>query len=158
MQQQGERMISPAMEYLADRAFPELAAAVRAALDGDAAEHARRLKRAGLAGQNAARGWFTNPANNWAPNTPGTIRRKGSSQPGIDTGAMRAAITFVVDNQGVAKKPQLNNEEEEERQSTGEATASEEIGEAAEAVAKAATEAAEIVGETVEGAADIALL
>ena len=51
--------------------------------------------RAALAGQNAARRWFTDSRNNWAPNKPATIRRKGSDKPLIDTGVLRAAIVGI---------------------------------------------------------------
>jgi hypothetical protein len=54
------------------------------------------MQRAALAGQNAARKWFTDPRNNWKPNALSTIRAKGSDKPGIDTGAMRAAIQGIV--------------------------------------------------------------
>jgi hypothetical protein len=75
----------------------ELAGAARAALAGKQVEVTRYLKRAGLAGQNAARAWFTDSRTGWAPNAQSTIDAKGSDRPGIDTGAMRAAITYVVD-------------------------------------------------------------
>lgn len=74
----------------------ELAKAVRANLHGDRATALVQTKRAALAGQNAARSWFTDAQNGWAPNAPSTIARKGSDRPGIDTGAMRAAITGIV--------------------------------------------------------------
>lgn len=74
----------------------ELAASVKAQLEGDREGALRATQRAALAGQNAARRWFTDPRNNWAPNAPGTIRRKGSDRPGIDTGATRAAIVGIV--------------------------------------------------------------
>ena len=74
----------------------ELANKAKAQLDGDEAGATRFAQRAALAGQNAARAWFTDPRNNWAPNAPSTIRRKGSNRPGIDTGATRAAIVGVV--------------------------------------------------------------
>lgn len=74
----------------------EIAAADKAGLAGNRIEQLNRMRRAGLAGQNAARGWFTNPRNGWAPNAPSTIAAKGSDTPGIDTGATRAAITYVV--------------------------------------------------------------
>ena len=74
----------------------ELAASVKASLAGDKELAVKKMKRAALAGQNAARGWFTDSRNNWAPNAPSTIARKGSARPGIDTGAMRAAIVGVV--------------------------------------------------------------
>jgi hypothetical protein len=74
----------------------ELAASAKASLAGDKQEAVRRMERAALVGQNAARRWFTDPRNGWAPNAPSTIRRKGSDRPLIDTGALRAAIVGVV--------------------------------------------------------------
>lgn len=74
----------------------ELAESARANLAGDSDAALKRLKRAAMAGQNAARKWFTDPRNNWAPNAPSTIKRKGSDRPGIDTGATRAAIIGIV--------------------------------------------------------------
>jgi len=74
----------------------ELAAKAKAQLDGDQAGAVRATQRAALAAQNAARGWFTDPRNNWAPNAASTVRAKGSDRPGIDTGATRAAIVGLV--------------------------------------------------------------
>ncbi len=74
----------------------ELAGATRAALEGDRAKQINFMRRAALAGQNAARGWFTDKRNGWAPNAPSTIAAKGSARPGIDTGAMRAVIQGIV--------------------------------------------------------------
>lgn len=54
------------------------------------------MRRAGQAGVNASKAWFTDPRNHWAPNRPATIRRKGSDRPLIDTGALRRSITYVV--------------------------------------------------------------
>lgn len=74
----------------------QLELAIAAALDGKDPEV--YLKRAGQVAENAARGWFVNGKNGWAPNAPSTIRRKGSNRPGIDLGEMRKAITsFVVE-------------------------------------------------------------
>lgn len=91
-------VLEPAVEADGNRQAiaNELAAGVKASTHGDADEARRRIRRAGLAGQNAARKWFTDPRNNWAPNAPSTIAGKGSDRPGINTGAMRAAITSVV--------------------------------------------------------------
>jgi hypothetical protein len=75
----------------------ELKEAATAVLDGDKAEAVRHLKRAGMTGQNAARGWFTDSRNGWAPNAPSTIKAKGSDRPLIDTAQLRKAITYVVD-------------------------------------------------------------
>jgi len=74
----------------------QIAASCKASLAGDKPLSRQRMGKAALAGQNAARGWFTDPRNAWAPNTPETIRRKGSARPLIDTGAMRAAIQGIV--------------------------------------------------------------
>lgn len=58
----------------------------------------------GLLGQKMAadmKDKFTK--NDWEPNSPTTIARKGSSRPLIDTGALRASITYeVVDPEGEA--------------------------------------------------------
>ena len=85
-----------AAEDNAKKIGAELAASAKASLAGDKPGAVKGMKRAALAGQNAARGWFTDSRNNWAPNAPSTIRRKGSDRPGIDTGAMRAAIVGLV--------------------------------------------------------------
>ena len=74
----------------------ELAQANKAQLDGDAEGAKRFLKRAGIAGENASKKWFTDPRNGWQPNAQRTIDAKGSSVPGIDTAAMQGAITSVV--------------------------------------------------------------
>ena len=74
----------------------ELAGSVKASLAGDKEGSVKKMKRAALAGQNAARGWFTDSRNHWAPNAPGTIKRKGSDRPLIDTGALRAAIVGII--------------------------------------------------------------
>ncbi len=74
----------------------ELQKSVKGMLDGNKPEAEKRMMRAALAGQNAARKWFTDPRNNWAPNAPSTIAAKGSDRPLIDTGALRASIVGVV--------------------------------------------------------------
>ena len=74
----------------------ELAASTKASLDGNHDLAVKKMKRAALAGQNAARKIFTDKTNGWAPNAPSTIKAKGSDRPGIDTGAMRAAIIGLV--------------------------------------------------------------
>jgi len=91
-------VLEPAIEADGNRELiaAELAASVRASLAGDKDAALKKMKRAALRGQNAARGWFTDPRNSWAPNAPSTIKRKGSDVPGIDTGAMRAAIVGLV--------------------------------------------------------------
>jgi hypothetical protein len=93
----------------------EINASIKASLAGDKELAQKKMMRAALAGQNAARRWFTDPRNGWPQNAPSTIRRKsglsvngptplyGMSEdldskntPLIDTGALRAAIVGVV--------------------------------------------------------------
>lgn len=89
-------VIEPALEYNKDRIAAQLRNMLRAAASGDEAKVKMYQQRVGLAGQNAARGWFTNPANHWAPNSPLTIALKGSSRPLIDTGNLRKSIIYVL--------------------------------------------------------------
>ena len=74
----------------------EINGSIRLSLAGDSEGARKKMLRAALAGQNAARGWFTDGRNGWAPNKPATIARKGSDRPLIDTGAMRNSIVGVV--------------------------------------------------------------
>jgi hypothetical protein len=124
-------VIEPAIEADGNKQIiaREIAESVKASLDGSQAGVTKGLKRAGMAGQNAARGWFTDSRNGWAQNAPSTIRQKlgtlkgkqkknalnildansgptplvgmsasldSINTPGIDTGAMRQALTYVV--------------------------------------------------------------
>lgn len=92
-------IIEPAIEDKQNRKIieAELQLAAKAALEGKQGAMKSHLRRAGLLAQNLVRQWFTNPKNNWAPNAPSTIKRKGSSRPLIDTGELRKAITYVVE-------------------------------------------------------------
>ena len=74
----------------------ELSEAAKSMLDGKRDETIRHLKRAGMEGQNASRNWFVDSRNGWAPNTPETIRRKGSDRPLIDTGELRKSIVYLI--------------------------------------------------------------
>ena len=74
----------------------EIAASCKASLMNDNAKALARMQRAALAGQNAARSWFTDGRNAWALNKPSTIAAKGSSRPLIDTGALRTSIQGIV--------------------------------------------------------------
>lgn len=78
----------------------QIAGAYRAAIHGDMSGAERGLELAGMAAQNAARGWFDNPKNKWPPNSARTIKAKGSNSPLIDTGEMRKAITYVIRDMG----------------------------------------------------------
>ena len=89
-------IIEPAIEFKPNREkiALELRAALTAALEDR--PFATALRRAGMQAQNVVRAWFVNPANGWAPNSPLTIKLKGSSRPLIDTGELRKSIVYVV--------------------------------------------------------------
>lgn len=95
-------VLEPAIERRKDWIAEQLGKAAQAALDGDVKGVQDGLHKAGQVAENAAREWFTNPANGWAPNSPKTIKYKGSSKPLIDTDQMRKAITHVVRRKGVS--------------------------------------------------------
>lgn len=92
-------VIEPAILDTVNRALitSELELAAQAAISGHSEDVTKHLKRAGLLAENAVKGWFTNPKNNWAPNAPRTIARKGSDKPLIDFGEMRKAVTSIVE-------------------------------------------------------------
>lgn len=58
------------------------------------------LRKVGMFASAQCKNWFEDSRNNWASNSPFTIKKKKSSSPLIDTGAMRQAITYVVDMGG----------------------------------------------------------
>ncbi len=91
-------VLQPAIEAEDNKAkiIYEIEGAMRAQLAGDKEGAEKKMLRAALAGQNAARKWFTDPRNGWKGNAQRTIDEKGSDRPLIDTGALRAAIVGVV--------------------------------------------------------------
>jgi hypothetical protein len=56
------------------------------------------FNRIGLSGQKFMQDNLKN--GNWKPNSPTTVRIKGSSKPLIDTGQMRQSITYIVEDIG----------------------------------------------------------
>ncbi len=93
-------IIEPAIEAPDNQALitKQLGAAARAALDQQPNATNQHLNQAGMLGSNAAKRWFTDDRNGWAPNSPATIKRKGSDRPLIDTAQMRRSITFLVED------------------------------------------------------------
>lgn len=89
-------VLEPAIEAHKDAIARLFSAVVKAACKGDESAANRAMIVCGLAAQNYCRDWFTDPRNGWAPNSPRTIKLKGSARPMIDTGTMRKAITYVV--------------------------------------------------------------
>lgn len=91
-------ILQPAIEAPDNKALitEELKRAAQSALSAEPTEATAHLNRAGLAAANAAKSWFTDARNQWAPNRPATIARKGSDKPLIDTGQLRRSVSFVV--------------------------------------------------------------
>lgn len=91
-------VIEPAIQEpeTKERIVDWLKKAIMAALNGNMPNAIEALNKAGMIGQNAARRWFVNPKNNWPPNSPATIKAKGSDRPLIDTGELRKSIIYVI--------------------------------------------------------------
>lgn len=97
-------VLQPAIKDPTNKAVitKQLAAAAQGAFAANEQQLRNGLGGAGTAASNAARQWFTSPKNGWPPNSAATIAAKGSSTPGIDTGQLRRAITYIVDEDGTA--------------------------------------------------------
>lgn len=93
-------IIEPAIEDSKEQIGDMLKKPMMKALDGDKQGAIEALEKVGMQGQNIVRAWFTNPKNNWAANSPKTIKIKGSSRPLIDSGELRKAITYIVRKRG----------------------------------------------------------
>lgn len=92
-------IIEPAIEKHKDETAESMKDAAVAAANGD--DYMQSLKDAGQQARDIVKGYF-NEENGWAPNALATVKQKGSSQPLIDTGAMRQSISFTID--GVTQK------------------------------------------------------
>lgn len=98
-------VIEPAIEDDAERLSKMLKDAASSAMEGNEEEAIKKLRLTGMRGQNVSRAWFTNPKNNWPPNSPSVEkakRAKGSTDPKplIDTGELRKSITYVIEKKG----------------------------------------------------------
>lgn len=94
-------VLEPAIEDSKERIAEQLQKAAISALDGDLKGVKVGMHKAGQVAENAARDWFTNPKNDWAPNSPKTVKAKGSENPMIDSEQMRKSITHVIRQKGV---------------------------------------------------------
>ncbi len=56
------------------------------------------LNTVGLVAQGAVQQKIVNGP--FIPNAPGTVQRKGSDRPLIDTGALRQAVSYVIEDKG----------------------------------------------------------
>lgn len=89
-------IIEPAIEDSKEQIAELIKGSAQKALDGNKEGAIESLERVGMQGQNIVRAWFTNPRNNWAPNSPKTIKIKKSARPLIDSGELRKSITYIV--------------------------------------------------------------
>ena len=97
-------VLEPTIEKNNSNISSLLSEAMKSGLDGDEALLRSGLEKAGLYTATKAQDYFTDPSNGWAENSPTTIRKKGSSQPLIDTGVLRKSITYVVGGEGLDKR------------------------------------------------------
>lgn len=89
-------VLKPAIEDCKDKIAKRLTKAFKAAIQGNDMEVEHWFDSAGMYAEKHARNWFENPKNNWPPNAPSTIARKGSDVPLIDTGELRKSIKHVI--------------------------------------------------------------
>lgn len=87
-------VIEPAIEDAKKGLSKLLIQAAVTSMDGG--DFMPKLKEVGMYGQNAARGWFTNPKNHWPQNAESTIKKKKSDKPLINTSALRQSIVYVI--------------------------------------------------------------
>ena len=87
-------IIEPAIEDAKEGIGELLGDAAKDAIEGKDAQKA--LEDVGQYAESKVKNWFTASKNGWAPNSPKTIKRKGSDNPLIDTGALHGSITFVI--------------------------------------------------------------
>lgn len=92
------KVLEPAIEDKLDEIGATLQSGILAGLVLGGEKMDEAYVRAGLMAQQACVNWFDNPKNGWKPNAPLTIERKGSDSPLIDTGEMRKAITFIIED------------------------------------------------------------
>lgn len=115
-------LIEPALEASGnkERIDEDLKKAAQLMLDGKAEQAVKALHVAGIDGVNIIKEWFTDPRNNWPPNTTATVRAKirkrfktaktrkkkyeayeageeGINQILVDTSQMRNALTYSVE-------------------------------------------------------------
>lgn len=89
-------VLEPAIEYHKDRLSVLIGDVIKAASKGDKLQTDKAMELLGLETQRVCQTWFTHPANGWSPNSPQTIKRKGSDKPLFDSGALKKSITYVV--------------------------------------------------------------
>jgi hypothetical protein len=87
-------IVEPGVKKARPLFTPQLAKAAQSLVQNRPQEAEKYLARAGTIAVNSVKRMFTD--NDWPPNAPSTIKRKGSDRRNIDTGALRRSMTFVV--------------------------------------------------------------
>lgn len=68
----------------------------KALVEGNETQADFLMEELALRMQTWSQKFFTDSDNNWKPNAPSTIKRKGSDRPLIDTGELRKSIRGIV--------------------------------------------------------------
>ena len=88
--------LEPAIEANKEVLAKQQMKILKAALAGNMDQAEIEADKLGILASNYVKEWFTDPRNGWPPNHPLIVAIKGSDKPLIDTGALRAAITYVL--------------------------------------------------------------
>jgi hypothetical protein len=89
-------VLVPGVQHSEELWVKQLGMAGKSALSGNAEAAEKHLASAGQVAANAVKREFTD--GDLAPNAPSTIAAKGSSQPLVDLGEARRAITYIIRN------------------------------------------------------------
>lgn len=85
--------LEPGIEKHLDLVESGMKAALQDVLDGGDGKAQRERLGATMAAKVQA---YFQEDNGWPPNAPSTIKKKGSAQPLVDTGALRQSITYII--------------------------------------------------------------
>lgn len=85
--------LEPGIEKHLDLVESGMKAALLDVLDGGDGRAQRERLGATMAAKVQA---YFQEDNGWPPNAPSTIKKKGSAQPLVDTGALRQSITYII--------------------------------------------------------------
>lgn len=85
--------LEPGIEKHLDLVESGMKAALQDVLDGGDGRTQRERLGATMAAKVQA---YFQEDNGWPPNAPSTIKKKGSAQPLVDTGALRQSITYII--------------------------------------------------------------
>ena len=85
--------LEPGIEKHLNLVESGMKAALQDVLDGGDGRAQRERLGATMAAKVQA---YFQEDNGWPPNAPSTIKKKGSAQPLVDTGALRQSITYII--------------------------------------------------------------